>query len=386
MKSIIVLSFVAVLVSCGTEAKKLIPIIDAEEPVSKPLEVYSVPSAGQIDILMGRSVNDHIGLTPDATPDIALSCVDIISEATTLNSNGSEIKISLEHITSTKDLFEKTSTNLSVALAVKGWGKFGGSVSGSHKTMVQRDLKETSSYALITAQKTFVPVNVKEAVMKPMIVEGYKGRGEQLIKGCGTGYVSSITMGARAYGLMECTTNSVEQKKTMDAVIAAKAGYMAVEASGSFQKTLEEISKATNARCFITVEFAGGVGTLDAAGDKFASSVIRYVESATRDSAVPVSYATKPYGTLLVGTREIEELKNAQAASVLNMQDYIDTKKIVFNYALAKMEKAKATAAYGPLSDTAKKVIIDNQVLAHDISRDMLNCALNFKCTEEGDW
>lgn len=371
------LSVVAVIIAgCGTNAKDLVVIPSPEKNESKVADIHIIP-AEQINVNMGRAVNDFIGIAPDVRQTLAQSCVDIKSSSSAQNSQGSVIKIGMETVTSTQDLFDKTHTNIALTLAKGGW-----KTSGSQDETLQRTVKATSSYALIRAEKTYIPVNVLDVTAKPFMA---KYTAEDMIEGCGTGFVSSITMGARAYALLECETSSSEEKRDLDSKISASAGLFGTQVEGSFQKAINSVVANTSAKCKMTVEFAGGKGTVTADFAKFSDSIISYVTEGTMETSVPLSFATTPYISIRDGSVDLAVAKQHMQL-VDTMVDYIDTKKILLNYALARITKAEKTALYGAISPDVQKIIDDNKAKALKASKEMLDCAVNNQCTVDGEW
>jgi len=370
---------IAVLIAgCGTNAKDLVPTIPSpkEESQSKVADIHIVP-AQQINVNMGRAVNDFIGIAPDVRQSLAQSCVDIKSASSAQGSSGSVIKIGMETVSSTQDLFNKTHTNIALTIANKGW-----KASGSHDETLQRTVKATSSYALIKAEKTYIPVNATEITAKPFLA-GYTA--EDMLEACGTGFVSSMTMGARAYALLECQTSSSEEKRDLDAKISASAGMFGSQVEGSFQKAINSVVGSTNAKCKMTVEFAGGKGIVRPDLAKFTDSVLAYIGDGTTETSVPVSFATTPYISIRDGSVDLPTAKKHMQL-VDSMVDYIDTKKILLDYALTRITKAEKTAIYGAITPEVQKIIDDNKALAVKVSKEMLDCAVKNQCTVAGEW
>jgi hypothetical protein len=241
---------------------------------------------------LGQGFNSLKG---EASLNELSSCIDHEGASSVLNSQGASIGFSVSHLKSTSDLYSKLNRDISLNFGYKMEASQG-SASVSQKTFNEMTLSSSYSYALITGQKVFTPVTLNSYRVPSEKLEFYSRHSELFYPNCGDSFVSSVSMGVELIALLECRTNSLEEKTRIDKVINLSSNGNIFDAKASLQHLIESTHKSTQAGCSIYVEAKGrGRVDLDISVDAFAQSAVNFILQGSIEDSVPVYYLTQDY-------------------------------------------------------------------------------------------
>ena len=359
------------------------PVDPEPQDESKPMAVFHVPPT-VANVHLGKAVNEFVG--PEANGNYMPSCVDVKEFGRPQNTSGSTVDVELSFIQNTKELFDKTSRNFTTAIALKGWGSLTAGHSAGTTNSIEREVKANSSYALLRVVKTYVPSNVKKVVWLENAADLFP-KPESLLERCGTGYINSVTMGAQAFGLIECESTNASEKRKVDEVIKASAGYSSVSAEASLTKNIEKINKSSSGGCRLYASYAGGSGSVALDYEKFSQSLVDYIMAGTPESAVPVRYETSSYENVQSVAFDAEFLGKVRRF-ITKQGHYINPRVVNMNSYFDRIGKMKAESSFlGELSVEVKQAIADLKSRAYSKSLEIVACAEDVsKCDEGNEW
>jgi hypothetical protein len=369
--------------ACGSDG---VTIFDPkpEEPSSKPLAVVMFPEETH-DVRFGSGVNSAVGIS---AMSMAV-CVSGDEKLTSIgNQNGEEVKIQIDTINSQEEFTKivNRDSKLMITYAKKqgkekltSWLSNVGNASSetSYKSLKEYRLKRNAQYAFVQAEKKFLARNMDRSKINPVVLNYTH---EEFWNNCGDSFISSVESGARAIGLLECESTSIENKAHIETLLKGSVGVFNSSGSVQFSQIVDQIEKGELGKCRILVEKKGGSGNISLKPGKFAESLIQYVENATPEMAKPISVGTSLYSTVT----DLEFLpywRNYKADADL-YYSVLESKKIVIDRHIEKWNELEGLLILGDgLLDQdefdilQKRQNVSSKKVA-DLVDDYLKCAL----------
>jgi hypothetical protein len=169
------------------------------------------------------------------------------------------------------------------------------------KTMSSIRINKNYSYILVKAKKKWQAKQIKKITVNPEALALIKQQPSSFFKLCGDHFVSSFGLVTEAYGVLECKSESREEKRKVDSILDNSVGVKdAAGADQSLQVVLDQLSKKTKATCNINVWQRGGRGTLTDKPETFGTSIVNYVANSSFDSAAITDIGTTPYKDAII--------------------------------------------------------------------------------------
>lgn len=212
------------------------------------------------------------------------------------NEYGQKVEYSLELIENERDFRDSLSINASVAF--KGIG-----VRGSARLSIYEELT-INTYDVFLLAKVSV-LERTEGMKKPSFTEEavneWKNTRQSSQKAIftkiyGNTFVNSITLGGEMFVVFQFSSNSRKEKRDIIASMSGKMGSW--QASASFEKHVEDITKNRTTKLFFTRD--GGSGQLPSADVASLLTACRDMPTHVRKEPVPIFFEAQDYSAVPV--------------------------------------------------------------------------------------
>ena len=151
------------------------------------------------------------------------------------------------------------SKNLNISGSISlGYEMISGSISGSYLNTYNKN--SNSVFLLISYESKSGTYNVDNAVVSPDYKSMYDSDPNNFRKVCGDKFLVSATFGGQFLGLLEIKTNSLSEKRDIEAQLKGSynGGVISVKVEGSFNQSLDSVLKQYSAT--VHVASRGGAG------------------------------------------------------------------------------------------------------------------------------
>lgn len=295
MRYYYVLPTIVLLSACHKNSSGKMP----QQANSNVLQVITL-DPDQYGYQFGQGINS---LTSEPN---SVSCITFEPPTNTMGSEGARGYVSVETIKTTKEFHEKIGRDFAVNIgktakvdATKTMDKLTGKASMSTKSLSETHINKEYSYALLKAEKIWMPSYIRNIKMKPEIIEKYTNlpvKHKEFFKECGDSFIYGTKFSAHVFALLECESSSIESKTLLEKKLEASIGTDTLSAGGSLATSLDRAIKDTNSTCRALVEYVGGSGSISSAEPLEAfRSAISYVNGATLQNSVPTELNVKKY-------------------------------------------------------------------------------------------
>jgi hypothetical protein len=256
-----------VLTACGQETQ------DSSIKAIIPVDPQSTLDLGKgLDTLSGAVKGD---------------CVVRTEPESVFASNGKAIRMTIEKIESSQDLFEK--------LDFSAEANYGNMVSGKAKYAKSIKVNDYSIFVMGKVNVQLMTQAMRDIQLKS---DAYQLAGEsfpRFLERCGNEFVSGRTMGGELFVVLEIVTKSKEEKREIEASI--KGSYGVFSGSASFSQNLENVIK--NGQTKFTLYQDGGIYTSsNLTADELMKKIIEFPDTVKTENSWPISVTTVKYITL----------------------------------------------------------------------------------------
>jgi hypothetical protein len=346
------------------------------EQVSKPLTVIPLAPEETPFIMLGAPFNSLSSEKLDGFSDEPKSGCVIADEVGTLGGVTSGLETyNMTTITSQEDFFRQIDVGYKAQMAatVKMITAKG---STDLKGMTSIKINKNYSYALVTARKLWQAKQIKKASINPEILSLLKKDNSKFFSLCGDEYLSGFRLVTEAYGVLECKSETREEKKKIDAVLSQSVGKL--DSAGTetvFNTAIEEIRKKTDGKCTLYVWQRGGRGTLSDKPESFGTSVLNYVANATIDNAAVTEVVTTPYKKSVITAEFWEMVQNIDLSFKVprSVIKFWQSEIVVLNEkmqnAIDKIDDEPDPAKKVSMYTEAQKLVDQVQVIQANITR-----------------
>ncbi|WP_141735053.1 hypothetical protein [Oligoflexus tunisiensis] len=249
---------------------------DAQDSTAKAI----IPTDPQSTLDLGKGLDTLSG-------QVKGDCVVRTEPEKVFASNGKSIRMTIEKIESSQDLFEK--------LDFTAEANYGVMVSGKAKYAKSIKVNDYSVYVMGKVNVQLMTEAMRDIQLKP---DAYQLAGEnfsRFLERCGNELVAGRTTGGELFIVLEIKTRSKEEKRTIEASI--KGSYGLFGGSASFAQNLENIIK--NSSTSYTLYQDGGVYTqANLSAEEVVKRITEFPENVNHDNGWPVSVTTVSYKTL----------------------------------------------------------------------------------------
>ncbi|MBC7661823.1 MAG: hypothetical protein H7249_19175 [Chitinophagaceae bacterium] len=255
-------------------------------------------------VRLGQGFNSLGGLKHSQTLS---DCAATGPLRTFANNSSDSITIYVDNLESESEFLNTITKNQSADLKYAplgaGASKLGGlsaSIEG-HKTDLQSiHYNEKFNSVYIEIRRTFGIETLADFDVAPKAMRYFNENPSEFYGKCGDSFVSGYRKGAEVVGVLQCQAKSVEDKKRIDSVVKANAGYKGVSAQGEISSLIETVQKSSNQECRLTFSAQGGhTSTLQSGADKFLMNAFAYINDASDDTAKPLEFVTNSYNVIL---------------------------------------------------------------------------------------
>ncbi len=202
-------------------------------------------------------------------------------------SNGKSIRMTIEKIESTQDLFQK--------LDFSAEANYGNMISGKGKYAKSIKVNDYSVYVMGKVNVQLMTEAMRDIELKP---DAFQLAGEsfpRFLERCGNEVVSGRTTGGELFVVLEIITKSKEEKRTIEASI--RGSYGVFSGSSEFSQNLENILK--NSSTSFTLYQDGGIYTKsDLSVNELLRIIGEFPDQVQPENSWPVSVTTVSYKTL----------------------------------------------------------------------------------------
>jgi hypothetical protein len=218
-------------------------------------------------------------------------CVVRTEPESVFASNGKAIRMTIEKIESSQDLFEK--------LDFSAEANYGNMVSGKAKYAKSIKVNDYSIYVMGKVNVQLMTQAMRDIQLKS---DAYELAGEsfpRFLERCGNEFVSARTMGGELFVVLEIVTKSKEEKREIEASI--KGSYGVFGGSASFSQSLENVIR--NGQTKFTLYQDGGVYTsANLTADELLRKIIDFPTTVSPEHSWPISVTSVKYNTLPLPT------------------------------------------------------------------------------------
>lgn len=218
-------------------------------------------------------------------------CVIRTEPETVFASNGKSVRMSIDKIESSQDLFQK--------LDFSAEANYGNMISGKASYAKSIKVNDFSVYVIGKVNVQLMTQAMRDIQLKP---DAYQLAGEsypRFLERCGNDVVSGRTMGGELFVVLEIITHSKEEKRKIEASL--QGSYGVFSGSASFSQNLENIIK-TSETTFRLYQDGGVYTSADLTADQLIQKVVNFPNTVQPNNGWPVSVTTVSYKTLALPT------------------------------------------------------------------------------------
>lgn len=218
-------------------------------------------------------------------------CVIRTEPETVFASNGRSVRMSIDKIESSQDLFQK--------LDFSAEANYGNMISGKASYAKSIKVNDFSVYVIGKVNVQLMTQSMRDIQLKPDAYQLASDSYSRFLERCGNDVVSGRTTGGELFVVLEIITHSKEEKRKIEASL--QGSYGVFSGSASFSQNLENIIKSSETT-FRLYQDGGVYTSTDLTADQLIQKVVNFPNTVQPNNGWAVSVTTVSYKTLALPT------------------------------------------------------------------------------------